>query len=991
MMRLSLCFLVVAALLGSSSGRIPSSGDSAGPEGLARVFEPGWILQDRSGDDQVDFVDVRIVLPDEPAPEEVAAAAAVAGRFGFETSGLSLPLVVRATEIDETGEAHPLVVLGASNPLLPEVVAQRLEELREGQGLVVSIKDRVVLAGKDPAGTRAAAEAFAARSPYLWEVIGRENGETAERIASDVVEVLKAGGIQAGKVTLVELVFEQDRAEAVSATFDLALEPEEAVQARAVLERVLRSHARGEETDRLSYSSVAKVLLRLGGGESVSLPRVGLPERLLTPRRVIPVPEEEEEPGRPKEKPPLDFDLSDLFTTRGLLEDTDKDRLPDATGTVLVLPSAEDASVDLPRRGTAHLAARLGLESTGVRFPLVRLDSEIEDPKGERSLVLLGGRGTQADELRRVGKRRAPAPAPGRGVVEVVPKAFGDSPAVVVSGGSPEGAEAAADYLARRAPYLWTARRGEPTLDDVEEAVRALLNGKTAAGQAALALAKVDDILKGLEGKELDFMGVEAFLEEAVPAFDGLVSEEIRRRLSVDRVDVTSRGRREPEVVFEEKPGIDWEVDAFWRIFRQKVLSALGGGERVWVELRVSEAPQLREEVAGKIRRALAEKGAQVDEVTVLSAYKQGLSWLLETVAPALGSKPVARLEIAWKPFPVDPSKKWRFYAEPARWLNELYPADEVLAEKLGIPLTAISFVMKEDLDAVYEVTAQDAAGSTLYRDAFSPTFYERPYLDLFPDKARVTVTTGWLRVEVDGRTTVDERIPTDLDRVWDHYQSSTLEKVHQHVKESTGDKPTQDKQPFFHTLRFELTASEPDYRLGVDQELITSLESIHDDVYFDTLDFFYEIVEEAEGKPIPRRRLAPGNILPWIHPERRGQAPEVAITYSENASHHPKIVVRYRIKGKDEKSETEELEPVKLPPPSAYLAEVEAGREGLARLGLRVELEKTEPLSRLADLLDHLTRLREAGVFEEALSFSGISEVAVRLEAPGAIMTRVY
>jgi hypothetical protein len=381
-------------------------------------------------------------------------------------------------------------------------------------------------------------------------------------------------------------------------------------------------------------------------------------------------------------------------------------------------------------------------------------------------------------------------------------------------------------------------------------------------------------------------------------------------------------------------------------------------------------------------------------EVQVLSAYKQGLSWLVDRVAPALKARDpsrIARVEVSFKPFPVDTSKKWRFFPEPGRWLNELYPADEVLARELGLPLEAFSFVQRAEGDPVYQVSVTDRSGAVLFQDSFSPVFYERPYLDAFPERARVTVTTGWIQVRVGEQLLLDERLPTDLDRIWDFYQSRSLSRVLEHVKRTTGGKPTQDKQPFFHTLRFELRASEPDYPLGIDQELVTSLESIHDDVYFDTLDFFSELVEEAEGKPLPSRGLAPGNVLPWIHPERRGEAPELSVVYSENASRLPKLVVEYQEKGGEKKTETRELAPVKLPRPSSFLALVRARESGLGRLGLRIELEKPDPLGRLADLLDNLAKLQGAGVFPQALGFPGVSEVALRLEAPGATTTRVF
>ena len=50
---------------------------------------------------------------------------------------------------------------------------------------------------------------------------------------------------------------------------------------------------------------------------------------------------------------------------------------------------------------------------------------------------------------------------------------------------------------------------------------------------------------------------------------------------------------------------------------------------------------------------------------------------------------------------------------------------------------------------------------------------------------------------------------------------------------------------------------SEPDFRIGVDEELVSSLESIHEDLYFVTLDFF-----DALGRTTQDRFLIANGIL---------------------------------------------------------------------------------------------------------------------------------
>ncbi len=204
-------------------------------------------------------------------------------------------------------------------------------------------------------------------------------------------------------------------------------------------------------------------------------------------------------------------------------------------------------------------------------------------------------------------------------------------------------------------------------------------------------------------------------------------------------------------------------------------------------------------------------------------------------------------------------------------------------------------------------------------------------------------------------------------------------------------ENPSSRSNPSFTPSASSSRPPSPTTDLGIDEEHVSSLESIHDDVYFDTLAFFNEVVEEAEGKPVRSRSGAPGTILPWTHPERRGKPPRLVITYSENASREPKVVLEYQEKGGEKKTETRKLEPVKLPRPSAYRAETLPERKAWLDSIYSFASRSPEPVERLADLLDNLTRLQEAGMFADALGFEGVSEIAIELEAPSATGTRVY
>ena len=1008
-------FFVALGLFSSVGTGHPTQMANVLPEGLASVFERGPILQDRNGDNQVDFVSARLILPDNPTSEDVAAAVAVAARLGLETSGLSFPLAFRSSDMNDPQDGDPMaIVIGTDNARLPEAVAERISQLEPGQGAVTFSNGTVFIAGKDAAGTQAAGEAFAERSPYLWNIIGRSEGDTYQKVASDLVEFLNEEGVQVSAVSFDELVYQKGGRDVAPATVTATVSLGTVSRARDVLADLARKHRKGQATDRLSYASASGVIFGVTDGEvteAVTIPRVGLPAVYINPPR-----RESSRfqrsgsggtggrgfqrsgsggTGSRGSQTGRTFDLSEVFSVEnGLLEDEDGDGIPDDSNMMIVFPHQTGTVGDYPSLGVTQLGARIGLESTGLSLPLLGFDNELEDPEAEgRPLVLIGRHNRLIQELASLGKLREPEPAPGTGRVEMVPIAYRDNSAVVVTGGDVAGEEAAAAYLSHRAPYVWDIGRSEPTLDNTKDSVRKLLAGRTTAAQAALAVDELEQILQGVSAKELESISVEAYFEDASPGFDAWLTSELAQRLGTIQIEVNSQRRMEAVEVFQQKPELGWEVDRFWEKFREEVLPRVTENSNVSLELRVSEAPEFRRELANQVRSEIQARGGQVADVSVLSSYKQGFLWLAERIAPALENEPVASIEIGWKPFPVEMPTSQRFQGEPARWLNELYPADDFLADQLGLPLDSISFFMQEDAGSIYTVVARDSSGTVLLEDSFSPTYYERPYFEIFPDYAQVTVTTGWLKAIVDEETVVDERIETDSDRIWDHYQEVTLKEVYDEIKSNTGGKPTRDKAPYFHTLRVELKASEPDYMLGIDQEHISVLESLHDDIYFDTLDFFYEVAETAaEGDEPPSRSLAPGNILPWIHPEQRGQAPELTITYSQFASKQPKLVVRYREKGtQEDETETRVLVPAEIPEPYLYFAEVKAGESGLARLGLLVTLEDTEPLPRLAIVLDNLRRLQDEGLFTEALGIRGVAEVVVRLEAPGATSTRTY
>jgi hypothetical protein len=71
----------------------PAQPPAPAPSLLEDAFHTGILLRDTNGDSIADAVCAHIVVPDAPNEGENTAAANLAARLGYETSGITLPIV----------------------------------------------------------------------------------------------------------------------------------------------------------------------------------------------------------------------------------------------------------------------------------------------------------------------------------------------------------------------------------------------------------------------------------------------------------------------------------------------------------------------------------------------------------------------------------------------------------------------------------------------------------------------------------------------------------------------------------------------------------------------------------------------------------------------------------------------------------------------------------------------------------------------------------
>ena len=236
------------------------------------------------------------------------------------------------------------------------------------------------------------------------------------------------------------------------------------------------------------------------------------------------------------------------------------------------------------------------------------------------------------------------------------------------------------------------------------------LSSRSPLGQAAAAVYKLDQIAQRLAGFDLDSISVSIHVEKADEGLGDFVRARLAETLPADRFDVTvdNLDVQNAQLLIDEEFEIASEVNEFWDAFRFSVLPRVHHGQGVVIDALLSEPPQVRSQIEQQAMQELLDAGADPEStaVTVLSAYKQGYSWLYDAVRPALDGQRIDTLIIRFAE--IGPPEEWPQQAmyTPTRWLLEIFPIDEVLARELSIDLRRIRFDKMPIGSATYEVIA---------------------------------------------------------------------------------------------------------------------------------------------------------------------------------------------------------------------------------------------------------------------------------------------
>jgi hypothetical protein len=998
-------FIIAALFLFTVTATIAYQPNTLSNRALTDPFAAGWILSDTNADGIIDFVPGKVVVPTHPSATENAAAADFAARIGFATTGFTPPLVIASAE-DRADAPRIYIGKNAAPAKYSGRVTELWNKLGPDEGGVFSIEGNLIVLGRDDAALLAAAEAFAARAPYIW----RPNGERLGAIAQAIDPAAIATGIiyLKGKAGINRALI-QSSAAVTQAAIEAAL-------GNSGLANVheLQVTANGATLSAISSKALAAIP-----------PAVAAANDNAAQTDAAPAPGDG---GDGAAAGPARLDLATLYTMRGLFRGTPRMPIPSNLDGQLYVPEG-NAGIAM-----ANLAARMGLETTGISLPLatpapnaavrdIRTKAVVEagsevGKEAERKLREEDTAATEAD----------PALSSGEGELRIVDKAFGRQPAVLVRGDD-AGMSAALGLLSGHFPNVWEPGKQFASLEEMRYDLHRFFSLRSSAGQAAAAMYRLGKWAGEMKAPG-DVKSVEAtiFVDVADPALAGLVRGELQRRLGVADVKVetgslhagTQCCQKLPALHYQE-PGyafhqgtpafqedlvIPWEGTRLLNAVKAS-LPKLKADEPVRLVGRVSEGPEQRQSLKQQLTATLTKAGVKSSQVEVLCAYKPGFSWLMDEIAPQLKGKPIASIKIEFRKN-TDPTGM-RVMFSPARWVHELYPVDEMLSKELGIALNRIELAQFEGAanGPTYRVHAYDAGGTEMLMREFTVTTVERPYNGVMPEYEKVQVDTGWVRMESGATVVLDERIATDIEEFWEHYHKETLPKVFSTVMARSHGELRPEFAPVFDTLKIDMHLSEPNYELGIDKERISSLEALQEDTFYSTENFVNMMGDLEAGRPITYI----GRIIPIAHASEEGKDGHVHVEFYAKPAGSPMVELRWTDAAGNRHERKREFWALSgAMQPRLIQARTAAGATGPASLvwllpadfkddkfeeWVNVEgkdqVERSIfPVEQARGQLQWLERMHSAGLYRDELAYPHVKRIGMEFELPRPLSAKV-
>jgi len=1012
---------------------------------LSEIFE-NRLVQDTNKDGIPDMIAARFLLDQQLSPEDIEGAAAIAARLGFESSAMDPSLWISSVSEARKLETEWLIIFntipnepGPGEPCGIKIYRQKGMKIIE-------------IFGTTPQARKYAAVNFFARHPYIWDITGRETGELWQQLKDDVLLLFPETRRNNISVSVSAVHYryhkpinenmkkrrqerlgltatQQKKGEVQAAELDVVLHSN-LNDVPVVFNNLKARHQRGKDTKILNYGGLRTTIIHLKNKENqnkvtaITIPRISVPQRFLNPttdssyyRKKVTI-------------PPVDGDIANFYSTEGIYKDSNKDGNADQ----LVSKIIYDGPLN---QNFVNLAARIGLEDCVVNLPFT-LPAEDIDMKSIKNLerpILIGSANRYTRYLEKIGKTLEVNLKNDEGLIQYS-SGYNPGGIYIISGTSPKGENAALQYAAATLPYISvnSTQPGAPVWKDLNREIELFFSRKNDAGIAAWGILQMDKQKKVYTAPDLEesktelytlrhIDKLEQFLTQRLKSYRKLTGESLsysqqllqktgkqkKNRFEYPELSIETGGRLESGKGFSDHYSPQWEVEAAREVFIKKILPQLetltktesksNKDPLLFIDLRLSEPGKILENQVTWLKEQIARTGISMKKVKIRTtiAYKQGFHWIKDNIIPQLKSLHAAAIDIHFAPHPLDLENTTKYRAEPVRWLQELYPIDEIMEKELEIPLTKIQFIKDQNLKGVvYKLIARDKNGSELFRESFSPYTVEIPFQNRYPEWEPVTVSTGGIRVYWQDKEIFFTRIETDPLRLWKHYQEKILPRLTEMAEKQAGAPLKTEDQPFFSKLQAEVWMSEPDYRLGLDEEQVSSLESFHEDIYFNTLDYFQSLLKkdpemDMKNPLMAQRWAAPGNIVPIIHADGMGKRPKMETKVTALEALTPKIKMEFQYKEvKQAEKIVRNINPVQnLRKPR--LVGIRIDNRGIAKEAIyQLELNSEQELSEAVDMLEILKNMQKNKIFTKIFSYQGLSTISFILTAPERLQAQV-
>lgn len=274
MTRRFLLLAVAAALVCLAVNRKASLRAAAGrPQSLTSLVAARSLTSDTNGDGLADAVAARIIVPAAPTPQDVEVATNLAARLGYETTALSLPLVLRDEDVARESVGVPILV-GRGNRFVRPLIGSKaidVSTLKPGQGLIAAVTsplgggDGLVVVGGDDEGTLNAGLELAARLPRVWSM----SGITLPGVEEQAIRYLRSHGVNVVDAAVGSMIVDSEKRGIARIDLRVAVAEGHGVRAAKLFDDLELAHRRGQEPRTLAFTNVATIAIEVVSNERV--------------------------------------------------------------------------------------------------------------------------------------------------------------------------------------------------------------------------------------------------------------------------------------------------------------------------------------------------------------------------------------------------------------------------------------------------------------------------------------------------------------------------------------------------------------------------------------------------------------------------------------------------------------------------------------------------------------------------------------------------